>query len=94
VNLIDTREFFKIDVTDSKGHAKAELKEIARKLPAMERKMRRLGLDETIRVGVIMEMEKKPFETLTAREKLVLKTAHEWLALVWRQSRLKTWCSV
>lgn len=40
-NLVDTRSFFRIDVTDGSGSVKARLEEIERRLEETERKMRR-----------------------------------------------------
>jgi hypothetical protein len=87
-NGVDTREFFKIDVGDREGYAKAKVEKIEPELEEKERELRRLGI-EKIPVSTISAMEKKPFETLTASEKLILKTLNELVDLSFRLASLK-----
>jgi hypothetical protein len=87
-NGVDTRKFFKIDVGDREGYAKAEVEKIEPKVEEKERQLRGLGI-EKIPVSTISAMEKKPFETLTAKEKLILKTLNELVDLSLRLASLK-----
>jgi hypothetical protein len=87
-NGVDTRKFFKIDVGDREGYAKAEVEKIEPKVEEKERQLRRLGI-EKMPVSTISAMEKKPFETLTASEKLILKTLNELVDLSFSLASLK-----
>jgi hypothetical protein len=89
-NGVDTRKFFNIDVGDRKGYAKAEVEKTERKIEEKERELRRLGMDrEKTPFSTFLAMEERPLETLTAKEKLILKTVQEWNGLVWYRARLK-----
>lgn len=89
-NGVDTREFFKIDVGDREGWAKAELEKTDREIEVRERTLLRLRMEKTPFIILLaMEEAQGPFETLTAREKLGLKTAQELNGLILYRSGLK-----
>lgn len=88
-NLVDPREFLKIDVGDRKAWARAEREKIERELEEKDSILHRLGMKNTS-FKTLIEMEQAPFESLTERQQLGLKAANEKMGLQWRLVWLKT----
>jgi hypothetical protein len=86
-NFVDTREFLKIDVGDRFGWARSELETTEREIEETERELQRLGLEKGD-YGDVVALEKRPPESLTLKEREVLKTAQRWMGLTWDRARL------
>ena len=86
-NFVDTREFLKIDVGDRFGWARSELETTEREIEETERELQRLGLEKGD-YGDVVALEKRPPESLTLKEREVLKTAQRCMGLIWHRARL------